>query len=86
MPADEHLLPEEPLPTSDIQRTMLRAPGPEWNPQRRRYIPDQCLLGDWALITAAVTAVSQQSVLMRVSACNEAVSVHEGTGTTPLVY
>ena len=32
-------------------------------------------VGRWALITAAVAAVSQQSVLMRASACNEAVSV-----------
>ena len=32
-------------------------------------------VGRWALITAAVTAVSQQSVLMRASACTEAVSV-----------
>ena len=33
-------------------------------------------VGRWALITAAVVAaVSQQSVLMRASACNEAVSV-----------
>ena len=45
MPADEHCCRKSPpnLRQTTDHAARPPAPGPEWNPQRRRYIPDQCL-------------------------------------------